>query len=105
MSDLTGPLQIATFSLHLVCQVPAAMATSTGITNFDMRVKTGDALGQIAVIRRVLHIVPACCYLDTSSPGQPATPQDAARVFDAVRQFDHECPSSFSGSPAYTHHA
>ena len=67
--------------------------------------RPGMHLGQIAVIRRALHIVPACCYLDTSSPGQPATPQEAARVFDAVRQFDHECPSSFSGSPAYTHHA
>ena len=59
--------------------------------------RPGMHLGQIAVIRRVLHIVPACCYLDTSSPGQPATPQEAARVFDAVRQFDHECPSSFPG--------
>ena len=45
MPDLTDPVQIATFSLHLVCQVPAAMATSTGITSFDMRVEAGDAFG------------------------------------------------------------
>lgn len=45
MSDLTGPVRIATSSLHLVCQVLKRMATSTGMSGFDLRVEAGDAFG------------------------------------------------------------
>ena len=98
-------MRIDTFPLHEVPQAflsawppPLVRQTSTCVWRPGMHV------GQIAVIRRVkyanlLHIVAACCYLETPFPGQPATPQAAARLFDGVRQFDHESPS-FSRPPA-----